>query len=213
MPEITPSDEKKKKIQTGEQEKVVRQESGGKKSDIHFNFYIVYFGEKKKRFTPWFLSTLFSWTQTEKNNRHVSNKRPSFSYTREWVPQVLIRNITVHTLLYKICLIIWLIYTPGTTAINKFVRLICILSSIFLSRMGSVCLTHGQKKKWDRRLLLNAISSILIFRFYKKVFHSSDINFSMWEGEYFFRLNDAHFSFAHCKLYLLIRMKSFFKEI
>lgn len=47
MPEITPSDEKKKKIQTGEQEKVVRQESGGKKSDIHFNFYIVYFGEKK----------------------------------------------------------------------------------------------------------------------------------------------------------------------
>lgn len=213
MPEITPSDEKKKKIQTGEQEKVVRQESGGKKSDIHFNFYIVYFGEKKKRFTPWFLSTLFSWTQTEKNNRHLSNKRPSFSYTREWVPQVLIRNITVHTLLYKICLIIWLIYTPGTTAINKFVRFICILSSIFLSRMGSVCLTHGQKKKWDRRLLLNAISSILIFRFYKKVFHSSDINFSMWEGEYFFRLNDAHFSFAHCKLYLLIRMKSFFKEI
>lgn len=38
---------RKKKIQTGEQEKVVRQESGGKKSDIHFNFYIVYFGEKK----------------------------------------------------------------------------------------------------------------------------------------------------------------------
>lgn len=38
---------KENKIQTGEQEKVVRQESGGKKSDIHFNFYIVYFGEKK----------------------------------------------------------------------------------------------------------------------------------------------------------------------
>ena len=169
--------------------------------------------EKKKRFTPWFLSTLFSWTQTEKKNRHLSNKRPSFSYTREWVPQVLIRNITVHTLLYRICLIIWLIYTPGTTAINKFVRFIYILSDTFLSRMGSVCLTHGQKKKWDRRLLLKAISSILIFRFYKKVFHSSDINFSMWEGEYFFRLNDAHFSFAHCKLYLLIRMKRFFKEI
>lgn len=36
-------------------------------------------------------------------------------------------------------------------------------------------------KESDRRLIIAyAISSILTFRFYKKVFHSSDIDFSIW---------------------------------